>query len=288
MLASFTALGSPFRAWISENGELVISGTGATVDFGAEGAPWCASSEALTVSVLGDVTELGANAFAGVDEVFFPTIPPAGLAKCGAGSIRYSDALDPQQVVLAQLGIRNMTPYAAGPGGEDKKDTVVSLTVSNVVVQYVFNSVQPGSVVPQTTEPGFVNVITEVKGGTAIAVPSTWAERFPKFSERFGKDFARALTQPSGKVGALGPMQVWQDFVAGTDPTDPDDCFTASITVVDGKPIVSWTPELEQEDAERRIYTTYGKAKLGDAEWTVVDGDEEKYNFFRVTVEMRP
>lgn len=32
----------------------------------------------------------------------------------------------------------------------------------------------------------------------------------------------------------------------------------------------------------------YGcKANLQDADWTAVDGDEEKYNFFKVTVEMK-
>lgn len=34
-------------------------------------------------------------------------------------------------------------------------------------------------------------------------------------------------------------------------------------------------------------YTVYGKARLTDAEWTVVDGNEADFNFFKVTVEMR-
>ena len=84
-------------------------------------------------------------------------------------------------------------------------------------------------------------------------------------------------------------MLVWQDFVAGTDPTDPDDVFTASITfdAETGEPVVGWTPELSEEEAAKRIYKTFGKAKLTDDEWTLVDGDAADYNFFKVSVEMK-
>ena len=37
----------------------------------------------------------------------------------------------------------------------------------------------------------------------------------------------------------------------------------------------------------KRRYVTYGKEKLQDEDWTVVDGDAGKYNFFKVTVEMK-
>ena len=66
---------------------------------------------------------------------------------------------------------------------------------------------------------GFVTVITEIKGG-AVAVPEEWATRFPSYAAKFGSDFTSSLTKPSGKKDATGsPMQVWQDYVAGTDPT---------------------------------------------------------------------
>ena len=47
------------------------------------------------------------------------------------------------------------------------------------------------------------------------------------------------------KDGAGNEMLVWQDYVAGTDPTDEKDVFTASITIVDGKVTISYTPELD-------------------------------------------
>ena len=44
------------------------------------------------------------------------------------------------------------------------------------------------------------------------------------FMAKFGSDFAASLTKPTGKKDPAGnPLQVWQDYVAGADPTDVDD-----------------------------------------------------------------
>lgn len=165
---------------------------------------------------------------------------------------------------------------------------VNTVVVTNVVVHYVMNSVQPEFVKPESEDTGFVNVIAEVKGNN-VAVPQTWAENYPKFVAKFGGDFTKALTAKSGKIAAGGrEMLVWEDYVAGTDPTNPNDKFTASVTIVDGKPVVSYTPELDDARKALRKYTTYGKVKLTDTEWTVVtEGEEANYNFFKVSVEMK-
>ena len=44
-----------------------------------------------------------------------------------------------------------------------------------------------------------------------------------------------------------------------------------------------WSPE----QAALRKYTTYGKVSLADEKWNEVAVDAAKYNFFKVTVEMR-
>ena len=84
-------------------------------------------------------------------------------------------------------------------------------------------------------------------------------------------------------------MMVWQDFVAGTDPTDPESKFTASITFDKdtGKPVISWSPELTAAEAAKRTYKKYGKVKLTDANWTEIVDNDEDYNFFKVSVEMK-
>ena len=174
------------------------------------------------------------------------------------------------------------------PSGEGPTTSAqVALTVTNVVVHYVLNSVVPDAAVPVSGDTGFVTVVTEIKGG-AVAVAESWAANYPSFAEKFGSDFTAALTKPSGKRDSQGnALMVWQDYVAGTDPTDENDIFKASITLVDGVPQVSYTPELPEAEKAKRKYTTYGKARLQDEEWSVVDGDAANYNFFKVTVEMR-
>lgn len=135
---------------------------------------------------------------------------------------------------------------------------------------------------------GFVAVITEVKGG-AVVVPETWTQRFPAYGQKFGTDFAASLTRPTGKKDAAGnALVVWQDYVAGTDPTDPTDLFTATIDLVDGKPVISVRPELTAAEKAKRKYTIWGKRRLADSVWTeVTAGAVTDCNFFKVSVEMR-
>lgn len=137
------------------------------------------------------------------------------------------------------------------------------------------------------TPSGFVNVITEIKGGSSVAVPESWTGNYPKFEETYGSNFASAVIRPTGKLAADGSaLLVWHDYVAGTDPTDKNSKFTATISFVGGKPVVKWSPELSAEEAAKRVYKVHGKAKLTDT-WNEVDGDEASYNFFKVTVEMQ-
>jgi hypothetical protein len=135
---------------------------------------------------------------------------------------------------------------------------------------------------------GFVVVITEIAGG-ATAVPDSWPSRFPAYAEKFGSDFAASLTKPTGKKDASGnALQVWQDYVAGTDPTDVNDCFTAEIRVVDNVPVISWSPVLSATEAAKRAYTIYGRTSLFSGDWTPVpSGQEPNYNFFKVVVQMK-
>ena len=45
-----------------------------------------------------------------------------------------------------------------------------------------------------------------------------------------------------------------------TDLTDANSVFTASITMVDGAPVVEWSPKLSAVEEARRSYTVYGRA----------------------------
>ena len=92
---------------------------------------------------------------------------------------------------------------------------------------------------------------------------------------------------PTGKIGHLGQsILVWQDYVAGTDPTDTNSLFTATITMVDGAPVVEWSPKLSAVEEAKRTYTIYGKASLESGEeWHSPTNALDRY--FKVRVEMK-
>ena len=190
---------------------------------------------------------------------------------------------------------RTLANLAANSGNQSGGSTGggmgerITLVTTNIVIHYVTQSV-PSDAVSPPMESGIVNVVAEVGAGSAVASSSDWAVQYPGFTEKFGNDFGAAITAQTGKRDGSGnPMFVWQDFVAGTDPTDSNDVFTASITfdATTGEPVISWSPELSAAEAAKRSYTTYGKVRLTDPEWTPIDGDEADYNFFKVEVKMR-
>ena len=112
------------------------------------------------------------------------------------------------------------------------------------------------------------------------------------FKAAYGADLAAALAKPTGKVDANGrAMTVWDDYVAGTDPTDPTSVFKASVKMADGVPKVTWSPDLGAE----RVYRVLGAKGLGDAAgethcgtvWEVVTEETKgDCKFFKVEVEM--
>lgn len=133
----------------------------------------------------------------------------------------------------------------------------------------------------------FVTVITEIKG-SSVVIPADWYSRYPFFDMMFGTDRSKAVLKRTGKYDASGAdMYVWQDYVAGTDPTDIHDEFKAHISFENGKVVVSWTPRLSEDETAMRKYTIFGKRRLSDKTWVEVTDDISDYNFFKVIVEMR-
>ena len=108
-----------------------------------------------------------------------------------------------------------------------------------------------------------------------------------RFEAKFGADPVAAMTMPTSKKDVHGnDMYVWQDYVAGTDPTDTNSVLTATITMVDGAPVVEWSPKLSAAEESRRRYTIYGKAGLESGEeWHSPTNARDR--FFTVGVEMR-
>ena len=132
------------------------------------------------------------------------------------------------------------------------------------------------------------------------AVGAAYDEDFAAFMETFGGidpatatagDYLRAMAAETGKMDADGRSTTLLDeFIAGTDPTDADDVFYATIAIEEGFVYVGWTPNLNADGKVRRVYKVFGKRILSD-EWSAAPLSEAEinggeYRFFRVTVEM--
>ena len=90
------------------------------------------------------------------------------------------------------------------------------------------------------------------------------------------------------ETAANGVNTVEEAFVAGLDPSDPKDKFIAKIEMVDGKSVVTWTPDLNEDGTKSvRTYKTWGKDSLDADEWLeVTPENQDDMRFFRVTVGM--
>ena len=120
--------------------------------------------------------------------------------------------------------------------------------------------------------------------------------KYPSLAAQVGGDaeaFAK-LPSATGKDDANGnQMYVWQDILAGTDPTNPDDKFKiVDLKFEDGELKVFWSPDLNENGTKSvRAYTEYGRKELGGSEkWTdmkdVNPAEKNDYKFRKVTVDM--
>lgn len=120
--------------------------------------------------------------------------------------------------------------------------------------------------------------------------------KYPSLAAQAGGDAEAFVKLPSamGKLDANGnQMYVWQDIVAGTDPTNPYDKFRiVDIKFEDGEIKVMWSPDLNENGTKNvRKYTEFGRKKLGGTEtWMDMNGiapaKKNDYKFRKVTVEM--
>lgn len=117
---------------------------------------------------------------------------------------------------------------------------------------------------------------------TPVPVPYTWLE--PYVAEFGSGDYEVAGNALSGKTQGGKTTTLWEEFVAGTNPTNETSVFTAKIDLQDGVPIVTWEPNLNTNSIER-LYKVYGKETLSSAEeWAYPTNS--LHRFFKVTVEM--
>ena len=107
------------------------------------------------------------------------------------------------------------------------------------------------------------------------ALAATNALAYVQHGETFGA-FANI-------VGANG-RTLWANWLAGLDPTNPDDDFLVSIAVTNGVPSLSWKPDL----GDARTYTIFGRYALSpESGWEVVQKNKlatTTNRFFKVSL----
>ena len=127
-----------------------------------------------------------------------------------------------------------------------------------------------------TLPTGLGNVQVE---GTDAAVPIEWLGAYGYVDE---DSTPASLQQIMVQAGDNG-MPLWQSWVAGLDPWNPDSQLQAKIEIVDGEVQVTWLPDLSAAEPKRH-YTVMGKTNLTDSAWVIPTN--EAHRFFKVTVTM--
>lgn len=119
----------------------------------------------------------------------------------------------------------------------------------------------------------------------AVFVPNAWlVAKGLAVAGRTTADGARTALASRHANGMTG----WESFVAGLDPKDSDSVLRAAIELVDGVPVVRWSPDLTGTDEQARRprrYVVQGKDALDSREWRPYD---PRQRFFRVVVDLMP
>ena len=120
---------------------------------------------------------------------------------------------------------------------------------------------------------------------TPEPVPYSWLSNYG-----FGgleADFETAANSLNGKRDGAGKqLSVWQDYVAGTDPTNVASRLKARIEMRGDEPFITWEPDLNENGTKAvRLYKVYGSETLdGGGDWQYPTNS--LHRFFKVTVEM--
>jgi hypothetical protein len=123
---------------------------------------------------------------------------------------------------------------------------------------------------------------------TPIPVPYVWLEKYPSIVTASAQEADHEAA--AKETAANGVNKIWECYVAGLVPTNATDVFRTVILFVDGKPIVSWEPDLNENGAKHeRVYRVLGAKALGglwDDVTDIADPGAAGYRFFKATVTM--
>lgn len=130
-------------------------------------------------------------------------------------------------------------------------------------------------------------------GGTLMVDHVRWTGAYPVSSTETSRGVAYAWLEsygidPNGDAwetaqnlpAANGVNTVRDCYLLGLDPTNETSVFTTKITMVDGEPQVTWSPDRTGDPTAKIEYVIEGKTGLDDPVWE--PADIEKHRFFKV------
>ena len=125
-------------------------------------------------------------------------------------------------------------------------------------------------------------ITVDVGNGKSVVVPVEWIDSHADIVAAAGGDKAAALQRT-----AANGRKVWECYVAGLDPADATAKFVTKIEMGNGKPVITWEPDMNDGAGKTgvRTYKLLGSTDLKT--WTeVADEAEANFNFFKVEVSM--
>ena len=108
-----------------------------------------------------------------------------------------------------------------------------------------------------------------------MPVPYAWLGQYPALLSLAGGDYEEAALADADGDGHAA----WQEYVAGSIPTNRESVLRTLITVTNGRPWLTWTPDL----GTARVYAVEGRTNLAAGVWGPTNSASL---FFRVKVQM--
>ena len=206
---------------------------------------------------------------------FYAKLADAVVASNGGTVLLAADSTEAETITLPAVGTYTIDPYGFAYAN---KTVVVAEGLE------LASAIEIDSAYAASQQKAVVYIVKEKKTHTeTTAVPMPLEEiasTYAQYLEAAGGDYEKAAVA----IGKNG-RQVWESWLIGLDSENTEDKeFTAKVEMVDGKPVITWTPDLNEGGTKSvRKYTILGSSNLKN--WVEVSAGQEKdYNFFKVSV----
>ena len=204
---------------------------------------------------------------------FYAKLADAVVASNGGTVLLAADSTEAETITLPAVGTYIIDPYGFA---YTNKTVVVAKGLE------LESALEIDSAYAASKQKAVVYTVKKTHPETtAVPMPlEEIASKYAKYLEAAGGDYEKAAVA----IGKNG-RQVWESWLIGLDSENAEDKeFIAKVEMVDGKPVITWTPDLNEGGTKSvRKYTILGSSNLKN--WVEVSAGQEKdYNFFKVSV----